>query len=422
MNEFFQDLATGAPMTGTLVPQAQKKKRGIMLGDMLRRPVQSVDPALAQSRAQRNRAIAETLTSDMTRPTVSGSILEGLARGGEAFFKARSARDAISLEDQKKAEQKAKEAAKNKAIADAITAGMDGTPEKRRAAMVGVLGGNADTAPMALEQQFSGANAEIDQAGRIATSKATANNQAMADLLAKGYTLNADGSITMAAGGPAAVQESQFDRELGVRAANNQAENDYRQAMLSRTPAPETKGQARQGKRLSDEADAAQAARTQALKVMSNAQRWLGLSEKFETGMGRDLFVGMSAAGQEMDAITKELVTQLPRLPGAASERDAINLERSTLQITKSPAANKNIALAQIAAAQNAVDYSDFVEATIEAGGTLRDAQSLSSAYLQEVPIFGEGGVVNPTRPRFGVWLQAKQKEAEIERLKAGGK
>jgi hypothetical protein len=155
---------------------------------------------------------------------------------------------------------------------------------------------------------------------------------------------------------------------------------------------------------------------------MSNAQRWLGLSEKFETGMGRDLFAGMSAAGQEMDAITKELVTQLPRLPGAASERDAINLERSTLQITKSPAANKNIALAQIAAAQNAVDYSDFVEATIEAGGTLRDVQSLSSAYLQEVPIFGEGGVVNPDRPRFGAWLEAKQKEAEIARLKAGGK
>jgi hypothetical protein len=121
-----------------------------------------------------------------------------------------------------------------------------------------------------------------------------------------------------------------------------------------------------------------------------------------------------------MDAITKELVTQLPRLPGAASERDAINLERSTLQITKSPAANKNIANAQIAAAQNAIDYSDFVEATIERGGSLRDVQSLSSAYLQEVPIFGEGGVVNPTRPRFGAWLQAKQKQAEIDALKGG--
>jgi hypothetical protein len=94
-----------------------------------------------------------------------------------------------------------------------------------------------------------------------------------------------------------------------------------------------------------------------------------------------------------MEAITAKLAPAM-RVPGSGhtSDYDIKQFERATVGVDKPTAANKNIAAAIIAQAQQTQDYADFRNSYLEQNGTLVGSDRYWKEYANKNPIFDPKG------------------------------
>ena len=154
--------------------------------------------------------------------------------------------------------------------------------------------------------------------------------------------------------------------------------------------------QTRGAKEIEKDIDAAKKERDAA----AAAKRFIELNDKVATGglvdrMG--VTRGLQSLGSdyaEMEAITAKLAPAMRQEgSGSTSDFDGKQFERATVGVDKPKAANKNIAQAVIARAQNAEEYADFRQTYFEQNGTLQGADRYWKEYANKNPIF------DPSKP-----------------------
>jgi hypothetical protein len=165
--------------------------------------------------------------------------------------------------------------------------------------------------------------------------------------------------------------------------------------------------------------------------LRSEATRWMELNATRGTGGYGELTPGLNAplfddAGrQEMRSITAR-VTPMMRQAGSGtmSDKDVELFQKGTLSIANRGSVNQVIAYAMIEAAKNAEGYVEFLEefAQNNNGSTL-GASAVWNSYLNEYPIFSEGGAgVNRNRPHWrDVLGGGQQQPAPAPRAAPGG-
>lgn len=432
-NEFLEGLSIGRPMTGTLVQPTpgEKRKREIMLGRMLQsfNPAAPVDPSIQQAQRLRNEAMAKALQGgDMTRPTVSGSILEGLARGGEAFFNARAARDQAQTAADEKAKAEAEKRARNDALAAALRASSDPTltPEQRQQAGITAMGSSPDLAPDALKMQLGGLQGQIDRTNKIADAKELGTFGTNEDLRGRGFLVGDGGAMSMAPGGPAATQQANAEAALRLDRQKIGADQAYRNQMLGIELMKAQRGDGARDRVTEaydkDALNAAKDARQRAQVFSSAAQQFMTLNQRQDTGITAPVGKMFSGDLQAMDALTNQIAPMM-RQPGsgAVSDKDMAIFMTSVPNIGTGRQANTAIALAMVEAGKNAAGYADFLERTYQQRGTTMGADAAWQQYLNANPIYDAKGAVRQNRPSYDAWVQAvTQKQAEIDKLKAG--
>lgn len=179
-------------------------------------------------------AIADTFDDGVTRPTVSGSMWEGLTRGTEAYLRAKAHHDERDEEASDRDEAKRREFEQRQAYADAVGAA-NSHPNDPAAAEAAVSRALAAGDPAAAFQHAdSNLQRQLSHADAIDTVRETAPIQANADLLGRGYRDDGHGGYSRF--GPAQDafdahrEEMAIEHERNAVTRDNQSRGEMRQA------------------------------------------------------------------------------------------------------------------------------------------------------------------------------------------------
>ncbi|WP_135210360.1 hypothetical protein [Vitreimonas flagellata] len=146
-----------------------------------------VSPIDEDPEAANRQALVDALDSGVGRPTVSGTLLEGLTRGGEAFFRARAARDERRREQDDRDKERQDEYESEASMADAIAA-FENNPDDPAAAQRAAASALASENPEAAFNMLSGRNAQqLEMADALDLEERSGPIRARNTLFGQGY-------------------------------------------------------------------------------------------------------------------------------------------------------------------------------------------------------------------------------------------
>lgn len=156
---------------------------------------------------------------------------------------------------------------------------------------------------------------------------------------------------------------------------------------------------------------AAQAA--EATEGITKIDRFIALNKKTDTGPVQGILPAITAAEQEMDAITAETSRKM-RTPGegSTSDYDAKMFKAGTVSRQKNRTANLNMGNAYKAMRQNEIDKVSFLQGYATVYGNLHGADAAWRQYLEANPIFDKTQPgkqkLNPKRQRYTEYFRAQ--------------
>lgn len=126
-----------------------------------------------------------------------------------------------------------------------------------------------------------------------------------------------------------------------------------------------------------------------AVSGIADMNRFLSLNRKVDSGPITGMLPSMSAAGQEMDAITSAASRKMKQPgEGSTSDFDARMFIKATVSRTKNFQGNRGIATAYKIMRKNEIDRIAFLQDYGALNGHLRGADAAWRSYLEANPIF----------------------------------
>jgi hypothetical protein len=163
-------------------------------------------------------------------------------------------------------------------------------------------------------------------------------------------------------------------------------------------------------------------AQSDARDGITKMNRFMKLNERVDSGAFKGRLPALTAAEQEMDAITAEVSRKMKQPgEGSVSDFDARMFINATVARTKGYGANKNIAEAYKIMRRNEIDRISFLQDFAAVNGHLRGADAEWRDYIESNPIFiphpTKPGVivVNTKRPTYKDYFRSKIKSSRDE-------
>lgn len=392
----------GAPLTA---PPQIVQQPGIALG-ALQTPRMVAQQAV-RNPVSNNQVLVDVLSQGVTAPIEGGGgasdWLQGLVRGGEAYFRAKAAREGMQQDraDALREEQRGYDVAQ--ARRDALMA-MNGSqdPQQGFNAMTAALSGadpemalslGADRLGQRLQSQDERSNylfQQDDQDQRAPARQQLENDSA---LYQRGY--RPDGTRF----GPAADDWAINQAQLGISRAN---------AATARMGAAQ-RGQGSLSRGEESRITQATEAAARGRNIRNLVSEFRQLNQRVPTGRGSFLTrpdQWFNADRQRMAQLT-DMLTPMMREPGsgAMSDGDRLMFRNAVPNLESLGPANEAAGLAMEQAAQNMEDYALFLDQYGQ-GGDLAGAETQWAQYLNANPVFDADGRVRAGRPTFSRWLE----------------